>query len=312
MTTPRTLDELYAAFDGLHMEGGWHRRFPALWRAPTENFLPYAWHYAQVRPILDVARDLVSTEHAERRNLTMRNPVEGNRYATVRTLVAAYQMIRPGEVARSHRHTPNALRLILDGHGTYTTVDGKRVEMRPGDVLLTPNWCWHSHENLGEEDCYWLDFLDVPTVHLLEPMFFEQHPAGVEPDPRDVETAPIAFRWTDTLAALDASADDAGGMCAAQTEFGDPAMATVRLFMQRLAKGPTRRLRTTANSIFAVVEGSGHTEVGDTVLPWSRGDVLAVPAWRPYRHVADEGAVMLRVTDRPIYEKLGWLREEFL
>ena len=112
----------------------------------------------------------------------MRNPVEGNRYATVRTLVAAYQMIRPGEVARSHRHTPNALRLILDSHGTYTTVDGgQRVEMRPGDVLLTPNWCWHSHENVGREDCYWLGFLGVPTVHLLEPMFFRQHPAASRP-----------------------------------------------------------------------------------------------------------------------------------
>lgn len=312
MTTPRTLDELYAAFDGLHVEGGWHRRFPALWRSPEENFLPAVWHYADVRPILDVARDLVSTEHAERRNLTMRNPVAGNRYATVRTLVAAYQMIKPGEVARSHRHTPNALRLILDGRGSYTTVNGARVEMRPGDVLLTPNWCWHSHENVGGEDCYWLDFLDVPTVHLLEPMFFEQHPDGVEAAPRDVETAPIVFRWEDAVRALETSTDDDEGMCTAQTEFGDPAMATVRLFMQRLAKGATRRARTTANSIFAVVQGRGATEVGDTVLPWARGDVVAIPAWRAHRHVVEDDAVLLRVTDAPIFEKLGWLRREFL
>jgi gentisate 1,2-dioxygenase len=29
-------------------------------------------------------------------------------------LVAAYQMIMLGEKARTHRHTPNALRLIVD------------------------------------------------------------------------------------------------------------------------------------------------------------------------------------------------------
>lgn len=310
MTKPQSLEELYARFDGMHMEGGWHRRFPALWPVPEENFLPYVWRYADVYPVLEAAGDLVSTEFAERRNLTMRNPVEGNRYATVRTLVAAYQMVKPGEIARSHRHTPNALRLILDGRGTTTTVNGQRVEMRPGDVMLTPNWAWHAHENAGNDDCYWLDFLDVPTVHLLEPMFFERHPDGLEAEVEDVEISPVAFRWEDTLAALESSSDDAGGMCAAQVELGDPALDTVRLYMQRLAKGVTRTHRTTANSLFAVVEGQGKTCVGDTELTWARGDVVAVPAWRAYRHEASEASVLLRVTDKPVFEKLGWLREE--
>ncbi|HBZ43616.1 MAG TPA: gentisate 1,2-dioxygenase [Maritimibacter sp.] len=311
MTGPKTLDDLYAAFDGLHMEGGWHRKFPALWPVPEENFLPYIWRYGDVKPILEAAGELVSTEFAERRNLTMRNPVEGNRYATVRTMVAAYQMIKPGELAKAHRHTPNALRLILDGHGTYTTVNGTRVEMRPGDVLLTPNWAWHSHESVGSEDCYWLDFLDVPAVHLLEPMFFERHPDGLESDPVDADTSDIAFRWEDSVKGLEQSTDTADGMCQSQIELGNPALDTIRLYMQRLApKTSTRRMQTTANSVFAVVEGSGQTQVGDETIPWARGDVIAVPGWRPYQHTASEDAVLLRVTDKPIYEKLGWLREE--
>jgi gentisate 1,2-dioxygenase len=311
MTDLQTLDELYAAFEGLHMEGGWHRKFPALWPVPEKNFLPHIWRYAEVVPILEAAGRLVSTEFAERRNLTLRNPVEGNKYATVRTLVAAYQMIRPGEVARAHRHTPNALRLILDGKGTYTTVEGERVEMRPGDVLLTPNWHWHSHENIGNEECYWLDFLDVPTVHLLEPMFFEQHPDGIEANPTTVEKSALAFRWEDSLAGLAESADDANGMCAAQIELGNPALDTVSLFMQRLSTGMTRQMQTTANSIFAVIEGSGATEVDGARLDWARGDIIAVPAWRTYRHTADQNSVLLRITDMPVFEKLGWLREQF-
>ncbi|MCB1396827.1 MAG: cupin domain-containing protein [Rhodobacter sp.] len=311
MTKPQTLDELYSRFDGMHVEGGWHRRFPALWPEPEKNFVPYVWHYADVHPVLDAAGDLISTEFAERRNLTMRNPIEGNKYATVRTMVAAYQMVKPGEIAKAHRHTPNALRLILDGRGANTTVNGKRVDMNPGDVMLTPNWAWHAHENAGTEDCYWLDFLDVPTVHLTESMFYERHPDGLERDVEDLETAPIAFRWADSVAGLDASTDTANGMCAAQFELGDPALETMRLYMQRLNPGPTPTMQTTANSLYAVIEGEGQSVIDGEVYPWARGDVIAVPSWRAFRHEPKGSAVMLRVTDKPIFEKFGWLRETF-
>jgi len=308
--------ELYAAFDGLSMEGGWHRRTPALWPAPRENFLPNRWKYADVKPILDAAGALISTEFAERRNLTMTNPAEGNIYPTLRTMVSAYQMIRPGEVADAHRHTANALRMILEGRGTYTVVGGTRVEMRPGDVLLTPNWAWHSHENVGGEDCYWLYFLDVPLVHLMEPMFFEHHPDGVEKNPQDATESPIAFRWEETVERLAKASDDANGMAGRQIELtvnGGAALDTMRLFMQSLKAGQkTRKMRTTANSIFAVAQGSGTTTVGDTDISWKFGDVIALPAWRAYTHQADTDAVLLRVTDMPVFEKLNWLREEIV
>lgn len=311
MSGINTLEKLYSAFDGLSMEGGWHRRQPALWPSPKENLLPAIWRYDSVKPILAAAGELISTELAERRNLTMTNPLEGNLYPTVRTIVAAYQMIRPGEVADAHRHTPNALRMILEGQGTYTVVDGIRVEMRPGDVLLTPNGAWHSHENIGNEDCYWLDFLDVPLVHLLEPMFFEHHPDGVEKNPVTVESAPVAFRWEDMSPRLRAASDDGGGTCDRQIEMGDPALDTMRLYLQSFAAGKrTRSMRTTANSIFSVAQGSGRTRIGDQDIEWKFGDVLAVPAWRTYSHEATSDAVLLRVTDKPVLEKLGWLREE--
>jgi len=306
-----TLDALYQAFTDLHMEGGWHRRFPALWPEQKKNFLPHVWHYADVKPILDRAGELIDTEQAERRNLTMFNPVEGNIYPTVRTLVAAYQMVRPGEVARAHRHTPNALRLILEGRGTYTVVNGKKVEMRPGDVLLTPNWAWHSHSNESDADCYWMDFLDVPLVHLLEPMFYEPHPQGLEQEAERLEEAPIAFRWEGTLAALDAAQVEAGTGEAVSVELGPEKLDTIGLHMLRIPQGrATAPLRTTANNIYAVVRGSGVTEIDGETLRWSFGDTIAVPAWRPFLHRAAEDAVLLRVTDEPVFARLGWLREE--
>jgi gentisate 1,2-dioxygenase len=306
-----TLDALYRAFDGLSMEGGWHRRSPALWSEPRKNLLPYRWRYAEVKPILEAAGSLVSTELAERRNLTMTNPVEGNIYPTVRSLVAAYQMIKPGETADSHRHTPNALRLILDGCGTYTVVNGTRVEMRPGDVLLTPSWQWHSHENVGSEDCYWVDILDVPLIHLLEPMFFERHPDKLEREVVDVAEAPIAFRWEDTLARLDAASPPAHGMAEREVELGSPAMPTIALHMQRLSPGfISTTSRSTANHIFTVVQGSGKTVVDGETLTWSRGDVIAIPSWRPYQHEAFERSFLLSASDKPVMNALGLLREQ--
>ena len=66
-------------------------------------------------------------EQAERRNLIMVNPIAGNLYATSRNLVSAYQMVKAGEKARSHRHTAAALRLVIEAKpGTYTVVDGAR------------------------------------------------------------------------------------------------------------------------------------------------------------------------------------------
>lgn len=304
------LEALYASFSDLNMEGGWHRKVPALWPEPRANFLPHVWHYSDVRPILDRAGELVDTEFAERRNLTMFNPVEGNIYSTVRTIVAAYQMVKPGEVARAHRHTPNALRLILEGHGTYTVVDGKQVEMRPGDVLLTPNWAWHSHENLGSENCYWMDFLDVPLVHLLEPMFYQPHPQGVEPSPERIETAPIAFRAEDIDRGLaQAGPDPAQGGLRAIT-LGPAELASIALDVIRLDPGEQGgEIRETSNAIYAVMAGEGAIEIDGQNFAWSFGDTIAVPTWRTHSLAAGlTGAKLLKVSDRPLMQKLGWYR----
>ena len=149
-----TLEELYGKLAQVGMGAGWNKPTPSLWASPRKTFRPTHWSYAQARGALDAAGRLINTELAERRNLILFNPAEGNTYGTVRTLVAAYQMIMPGEWARVHRHTPNALRLILDAEpGTYTEVDGVNIAMEPGDVLLTPNWSTHGHGNNSKAEC---------------------------------------------------------------------------------------------------------------------------------------------------------------
>ncbi len=303
-----SLDELYEQLGPIRMGAGWAKKTPSLWPEPKKNFKPHRWSYAQAKGALDAAGRLINTELAERRNLVLHNPAGD--YATSRTIVAAYQMIMPGEKARSHRHTPNALRLIIDAEpGAYTVVNGEKLAMLPGDVVLTPNWCWHGHGNESRACAYWLDVLDVPLVQLLEPMFFEPHPEEFESEIVVPTDSPMYFAWGETQRRLAEAEGKANGH-PAEIALGDPAMDTMALSMIRLKAGQgTAARKVMANSVFGVVQGSGTTEADGERLEWRRGDVIVVPAWQGHVHHSNDGAVLFRVTDEPVMSKLGFLRE---
>jgi gentisate 1,2-dioxygenase len=304
------LETLYRLLAPLSVGAGWAKPTPSLWPEPHRTFLPAHWSYEAGKAALDAAGRLIDTTLAERRNLILANPLAGNTYATVRTLVAAYQMIMPGEHARSHRHTPNALRLIVDAEpGTYTVVDGEKLPMLPGDVLLTPNWRWHGHGNDGLAPGYWIDFLDAPLIQLLEPMFLEQHPDTYEATKTSPSRSPMWFPWAETHKRLEAAEKTPDAPFGTSVALGDPAMETIALAMMQLSPGvETATCRTTANGIYAVVEGAGSSDVDGEVLHWRRGDVFVAPSWRPHSHRAPDGAVLLRVSDEPVMSKLGLLR----
>jgi gentisate 1,2-dioxygenase len=151
--------------------------------------------------------------------------------------------------------------------------------------------------------------LDVPLVHLLEPMFFEPHPDEFEKETVVANASPMHFSWADTERRLAEAAARSNGQ-PAEIALGDPALDTMALAMIELkAKQATAARKIMANSVFGVAKGSGTTEVEGTKLTWKRGDVIVVPAWQSHVHRSDDGAVLFRVTDEPVMEKLGFLRE---
>ena len=305
----RNLDDIYALLDKLDIVNGWAKKEPSLYPLPKSSFVPAHWSYAPAHAALEAAGRFVNTELAERRNLILVNPLPGNTYPTVRTLVAAYQMVKAGETAKSHRHTANALRVVLDTRpGTYTIVDGKKIPMDPGDVLLTPNWCWHAHSNESVADAYWMDVLDVPTVHLLNPMFFEHHEAGIEPVSGIAADSPSRFPWADIARRLESATEIAPGR--REIELGAPAMATVALHVTRLEAGATMTWpATTSSAIVAIMQGEGVSEMADKRFEWRRGDALASPSGIAHAVTAASEAYLLRASDEPLLRALGWLRE---
>ena len=302
-----SLDELYAALAPLSIGAGWNKPTPSLYPQPKARFRPARWRYRDAHAALEAAGRLVDTELAERRNLILANP-GGDGYATTATLVSAYQMLLGGERARSHRHTPNALRLVLDtAPGAYTVVDGVRLDMSPGDVVLTPNWCWHGHGNDGRAAAYWIDYLDVPLVHALEPMFYEPHPDGYEAVRSVAERSPFIYAWGETQTRLAAAAPDPSGRFGRQIALDAYRLKTIGLFMLAL-DGRTAEVRTSANNIYSVVRGHGRSTIAGQSFDWERGDVIVAPAWQPHSHEPDGDAVLFRVTDEPLLAALDWLR----
>lgn len=309
-TAATTLDALYAHTDTLDVTPGWvDRGTPIFWPGPQTEFVPVSWAYAQMRDALDQAGVLIDVDLAERRNLVLRNPHPANGFATTRTFACAYQMILPGEVAPTHRHSPHAVRVMLDAWGTYSVVDGTKIPMETGDVVLTPGGGWHGHGHDGDAPAYWFDALDIPLVHLLEPMLFEEHPDRFAPVLAVSETSPYRFTAADIGARLDAAPLDRAGRRRITLEA--PEIPSMGLVIERIAGGTsTATHRSTANRVFVVMHGSGATQVGDTRMEWRRGDTVVAPMWSSFQHVAEEDAQLFEVSDEPVIRMLNYYREE--
>lgn len=177
-----TTDELaYKTLEGLGAAPLWRfygNLFPA---QPKSRAVPYRWSWQELRPHLLHFSESLSLDEAERRVLMLVNPGLTDPPATVNTLYAGLQIILPGETAQAHRHTSNAFRFVLEGGGAWTTVNGERVFMSPGDLLLTPGWHWHDHTHEGDAPMMWLDALDYPLVNALEAGFYEQYHQRLQP-----------------------------------------------------------------------------------------------------------------------------------
>lgn len=302
------MEELLSLLGRAGIENGWAKREPSMYAQPKKKFVPAQWTFAQARAALDAAGRFVNTELAERRNLILNNPVEGNHYPTVTTLVTAYQMVKAGEVARSHRHTANALRLVLEGSPEmYTIVDGVKLPMVANDVLLTPNWCWHAHSNETKHDAYWIDFLDVPLTHLLGPMFFDHHEEMVEKSDIVDPNSSARFPFETTVSRLAAEAEFAPGC--RRIELGAPAMATIAIHVTRIDAGATfTEEASTASRVFSVMQGEADACVDGRDFHVARGDVVAAPSSCAATWKAAKECYLLRVSDEPLLKYLNWLR----
>jgi gentisate 1,2-dioxygenase len=311
MLTSDSLDAVIAEAGALGTSPLWtatNRTSPQ----PAPHAVPHVWTYAPLRALLLRAADFISAEDAQRRVLRLNNPgCEVGR--TTDTLFAGLQCIMPGEHAPAHRHTPFALRLVIEGNGAYTSVDGERLWMEPGDLILTPSWRFHDHGKVGDGPMIWLDGLDVPLFQFLRIGFQEPWTAARETLTDAAPDTNLRYPWPEMRARLDAEPGPYAALPYIDRYTGGPIGRTVGARAERLDGGlraPRRRM--TASQIYNVIAGHGHSRIGDTTLAWGPGDTFAVPAWFAHEHEADAGesAYLFSYSDRPMLESLGLYREE--
>lgn len=285
--------------------------------APATRCLPALWRYQELRPLLMEAGRLITAREAERRVLMLKNPgLDGESHVT-QSLYAGLQLVMPGEVTGTHRHTAAALRFIIEGSGAYTAVNGERAEMHPGDFIVTPSWTYHDHGNPTSEPVVWLDGLDVPIVNLFDTSFSEQHPLGnqaAQPgDGAPVFRYPYA-RARETLERIEreGAIDKCHGV---MLRYRNPAtggwpMRAIAAFLQLLPKGfRGAPCRATDAKVCCVVEGRGRSRIGETTLEWQAHDIFVIPSWQFVAHETGENAVLFSFSDRPAQEALGLWRE---
>ena len=341
--TTEELASFYKDLQSYSTAALWTVQEEALVSEPKSKALPHVWHWKDLRPQAMRAAKLVGTEEAERRVIMLLNPGLEGRIATTNSLFSGLQIVMPGEAARAHRHTPAALRFVVESDGGHTTVEGDQMPMHPGDLVLTPNWNWHDHGNNTANPMIWLDGLDLPLTHLLEAVFFEPYPEDIQPitqptdntltkygsgaltpsweKPAATHSPLMHYPWDQTWAALQRLAPVADGspydgvvLEYTNPNTGGPVMPTIACHAQLLRPGEgTKAHRHTASAIYHVVEGEGYSIVDGQRLDWEDKDVFCVPGWAYHEHVnasATRPAVLFSFTDAPVLHALSLLREQ--
>jgi gentisate 1,2-dioxygenase len=142
-------------------------------------------------------------------------------------------------------------------------------------------------------------------------MFYQEHPQKHAPIESVVETSPFRFRSADIARKLDAARADNEGFHGPRITLEAPTMPPMGLTVERLQSGEkTRRYRTTANTIFHVMEGAGETTVGDQRFPWKRGDTFVAPGWNAIAHRAASDAQWFAMSDEPLLRFANYYRFE--
>lgn len=304
---------------------------------PQAKDPPFLWRWRDIERFTERAVNEVPIDDVERRALILVNPAFAGETVTTNNLIAAFTVLDPGDRARPHRHSFAAIRFATGADGAATIVNGRRCEMKSGDLILTPPMCWHGHINESGHRIIWFDAANIPLLRQLDANFFEPG------DPKanqfwqvddgdeklwgevglvgaDLQHAPPhspKYRYAGEatrrlLASLPAGPDGARTARYTNPMTGEAVMPALDCYAMRLPKGRTTRpKRTTCNMICLVVSGEGRSSVGEHSFDWSQNDVFSIPHWNFASHQAKGGdADLFIVSDRSAFQRLDLLREE--
>ena len=303
---------------------------------PRPRTQAICWQFQDIRPLLLQAGELTPIEKAERRVLVLANPGHGLENMRASSVIyLGMQLLMPGEWAPSHRHTPNAVRLIVEGEGAYTTVEGEKCPMEHGDLILTPSGMWHEHGHDGDKEVIWLDVLDLPLVYYAEATYVQGgegqtidkvldasvYGGGIVPSrhfTRTQSTTPIIrYKWSDAKAALETIAavepnTDIVQIAYVNPETGEDCQKIIGYSAIMLRPNESVKLpRRSSAMVFHIIDGLVNVGVDHTSFAMSRADTSCAPCFAnvTLTNQRNEASFVFVADEAPFQKKLGLYSE---
>lgn len=308
---------------------------------PDPLFSPYRWGYEKTKDLLYTLTSMVSPEEAERVNVQFEHPdlrpyLPG---ATTTTMRSGMQMVKQGQFAPEHMHSARSFRIVLKGpeEGAYTTANGVDLPLRKGDIVLNPDWVWHSHRNLGNEDVIWFNGMDVIMAYWMGGVFYKDSKnkkvsSGSSIDTHLKKWGQPTFTYVnkklepgsllyypreytiDSLIEIGESEKDHSEVIRRiiNPRNAGPLFPTLDVkFWYIPPEGQSAEYQRTENIVFLNYSGEGSINVEGKRYEFGQFDVVAIPSWKKFSisNKSHNSMIALSYSDRPMFEAMGLYRE---
>ena len=243
--------------------------------------------------------------------------VDGDRPS--RIIDAYVHEVDPGVTTTIHRHSWDAVMLILEGHG-WTEVNGVKYEYKPWDTVYLPAWAWHRQGNDGNKTARFMTFSTEPTTSVIglsvvqdeghtpfaqlpPPPTTSAGPRGADPYARrlrrhaeyqsDYWTGNIHVRYEDLTLLVNPKGTRSTFML-------DPFLGSktsgLTLAMNQMAPGKwQKKHRHGGEAWLLALEGRGHSVIDEQRYDWEEGDLVIVDHFAWHQHFNSDPELTARL-----------------